>query len=347
MLNSVRLTGHDYPIVALDAGLDREQRRALEQHCEVVTLPATADLAPTLWKPFAATLCPSGVVVFLDGDMIVTRSIEPLVEQAERGEICAVLDPGPNRWMAEWQEIFELQSPLRREPYVNCGLLVFSTEKWPGLLQRWWRACRQIPSERVVAGTNPLSRDRPRRAIRRWLGGENPDMGKMPVGAGDQDAFNALLMSEIPAGAVTVGSPDCEAFVWDLRAVRVQDTASLNCEHKGQALTILHYNGDTKPWEWQSWNSMSMRDSPYISVFKRVTQSQDVPLRLLRRSVPVWLHPGPLSLLALRFLDAIRWTQMAVRRLLPEAAKVHLRSLRSRLRDSRLTILLVSGVSGA
>jgi hypothetical protein len=85
LLNSLRLTGHSYPFVALDAGLNPDQRRLLEPHCAIVEVPESARTSPLLGKAFPKFLQPVGVVLLLDSDMIVTDSLEPVVSRAERG----------------------------------------------------------------------------------------------------------------------------------------------------------------------------------------------------------------------------------------------------------------------
>ena len=287
LLNSLRLTGNSYPFVALDAGLKRDQRRLLEPHCAIVEVPESARTSPLLRKAFPKFLQPAGVVLLLDSDMIVTNSLESVVSRAERGEICAILDPDESRWHADWQTYFELREPLRREPYVNSGFLAFSTSYWPFLLQRWWTACQRIPSERVVPG----------RRLRRTPREASAD----PIANGDQDALNALLMSEAPAGSVTVLPQEIEAFSWDLQSLRLVDEGRLRCEGNGHSKLLVHYNGDPKPWEWRAWPRI--RASAYIRVFVRTSLCDDVCLQLPRNTVPIWLRRGPSSRVALFSLE--------------------------------------------
>jgi hypothetical protein len=287
LFNSLRLTGHSYPFVALDAGLKPEQRRLLEPHCVIFEVPDSARSSPLLWKAFPKFLRPAGVVLVLDSDMIVTDSLEPVVVRAERGEICAVLDPDKSRWHAEWQTYFDLGESLRREPYVNSGFLAFSTSCWPLLLQRWWTACQRIPSERVVPG--------------RKLRGAPPNAGADPIANGDQDALNALLMSEAPPGSVTVLPQENEAFVWDLPSLRLVDEASLRCAQDGHRKMLVHCNGDPKPWEWRAWPRI--RAGAYIRLFVRSSLHDDVCVQLPRGSVPIWLRQGVASRVALATLE--------------------------------------------
>jgi hypothetical protein len=309
LLNSLRLTGHTYPAVVLDAGLEHDQRRLLEPHCQICDLPESAQSSPLLRKPFPYFLQPAGVVLFLDSDMIVTGSLEPFVLRARRGEICAVLDPNDSRWHPDWQTLFELREPLRREPYVNTGFLAFSTLRWPDLIERWWRACQRIPSEGVVPG--------------RKLRGEPADVSGEPLANGDQDAFNAIVMSEVPAGAVTVLSRDIEAFVFQLRSVRIVEEARLRCERCGHPTMILHYNGDPKPWEWRAW--ARIRDDAYVRLFRRVMVDHEGGLRLPPRSIPAWLAKGPLAWIALRSLETCHRAGHVLLRKLPTRATGRLR----------------------
>ncbi|MGH9892863.1 MAG: hypothetical protein ACREA0_12910, partial [bacterium] len=77
MLNSLRLTGNRGEIVILDRGLVPWQRRVLEQHATVVDIPATSSGHPTRLKAYPHLFGYTGLIVFIDSDMIVTRSLGP------------------------------------------------------------------------------------------------------------------------------------------------------------------------------------------------------------------------------------------------------------------------------
>ena len=89
------------------------------------------------------------VVVYIDSDVIVAASLDPVLDRREHGSICAFPDI-EDRFFPEWEETFDLRAPLRRQRYVNTGLVAFSTDQHPSLLRRWGRCCDRI---RDCAGT--------------------------------------------------------------------------------------------------------------------------------------------------------------------------------------------------
>lgn len=200
----------------LDLGLSSAQRTRLEAAATVVDPLPEHGSTPGIFKPFPALLEPSGPLVFLDSDMIVTRSLDRLVERAAAGKILMFSDiePQRERWFAEWEQLFGLDGPPRRQPYLNAGFVAMSADHWPGLLERWWRACRLIPLERTQSA-----------------GARSSD----PFCFADQDALNALLMSEVPREKV-VGLPELEGPSADLLPrVKVVDEQCLACRLGGQS----------------------------------------------------------------------------------------------------------------
>ncbi len=115
MLNSLRLQGHSGPATVLDCGMRPEQRRLLEQEARIVPWDRTQATNPTLFKPFAHLTDPTGVVTLIDSDMLVTGSLEEILQHAEDGRICVFPDPEPGRWFSDWSEVFALSARLRRE----------------------------------------------------------------------------------------------------------------------------------------------------------------------------------------------------------------------------------------
>jgi hypothetical protein len=177
MLNSLRRAGVTAPVVVLDRGLTAEQATRLEPEARVVNLEVDASVY--LMKPFARFLDPRGVVVLIDGDIIVNRGFGDVVERAASGKICLYPDRDETRFFDEWTEVFDLRAPLRRRPYLNAGLIAFSVDHHPELLDRWWDLCRRISPEYLYRHGHPLA----------WA---------------DQDALNALLMSEVSDAAIEV-----------------------------------------------------------------------------------------------------------------------------------------------
>ena len=174
LINSLRLTGHGGEVVVLDLGLDESQRRRLAT-VATVEPPSVAPRAYPKALPDPGWV--RGRIVLLDSDMLVVASLGDVLEKAANGSIRLFPDPD-HRWFEEWQRELALKAPLRRERYTNSGFVAFSAEHWPWLLERW-------------SELNEHVADMPRR---------RPDPYRDP----DQDALNALLMSEVPANRVDI-----------------------------------------------------------------------------------------------------------------------------------------------
>jgi hypothetical protein len=269
LVNSLRLTGFHHPVFVLDCGLTPEQRDLLGPHCHLVEAPRRA-MNPLQYKAFAHLLRPSGIVVIIDSDIIVARSLDPLVQLAHQGKVCVFPDPERHRWFPEWQQLFGLRAQLRREGYVNSGFAAWSTAHWPELLERWWQCC-----ERIFAY----------RTFREGAGKAEP------AAQGDQEALNALLMSEIPEGAVARQPEQAEVFRRKLCRVEVVDTGTLASRYDGQVVTLLHNNGDPKLWGRKAWRRVS-RKNAYVRLMRRLLNGSDVAISLPGQDLPVWLRPG-------------------------------------------------------
>src|SRR5438067_2605739 len=102
LINSLRLHGHGQPIFLLDCGLDSEQRELLSK--EATILEADRSTAPHLLKADAPLRCPDELMLLIDADIIVTQSLDPLIERAQRGKIVAFADRLV-RFDARWQQM--------------------------------------------------------------------------------------------------------------------------------------------------------------------------------------------------------------------------------------------------
>jgi hypothetical protein len=311
LLNSLRLTGHWEPLVVLDAGLTGAQREILGRHCAVARWSAETPSHPALRKPFPRLLRTEGTLVFLDSDLIVTRSLRPIVVAAEAGNICAFPDPDSSRFFSEWRELFGLQNAPRRQTYVSSHFLAFSTDHWPDLLPRWWEACELIFDRAILASRNRGD----------------------PAYAGDQDALNALLMSEVPGDALKL-LPARERATGpsQARSTSIIDRRSLACAIDGTPTTVIHIGGKPVPKPWQEAALRRIRWDAYVRLLRRLLHGDDVTLRYPETErLPVWLRKGALGALSFRgvaALNAVRApdVRMATARRLAEPVYVWLRS---------------------
>ncbi len=278
LLNSLRLTGNTGELVVIDRGLSEAQRRSLEPHARLLEL-SPEDVAKHAYfqRQLVYRYGLEGVLVFLDSDMLVTASLAPIVEQAAAGKIVVYPNhpSGWQRFFPEWEQVFELEAPLRRQRYANAGLVALSTEHWPEFLPRWERACAHIDPARIFDGN--------------W---------HQPFWAGDQDALNALLMSEMPADGVAEGDQG-ETLLFDsVNDGTVEDESTLRLTLNGVPVRFIHYGLSPKAWQPRGWRRIR-EDDTYARLLPRVLFGDDVTLRLEGTRVPIWIRPGPLGRLAL------------------------------------------------
>ncbi len=264
LLNSLRLTGHDQELVVLDCGFTDSERRILEG--AGVSLVRPIDRANAyLLKPYPALLDPDGIVVVIDSDMAVTDSLDPILARAAKGDLCVFPDHPTDltRWFAEWEQLFELRAPLRRQTYMNAGFLAVSAERWLPLLERWRELCVRL---------DPLSEQ---------LG--HPEA----LAQRDQDVLNALLMSEVHPDELHLLPP----YELDLRRIEVEDPATLRCVADGRRQPILHLALSPKVFQRGGWRRVGMNAS-YVQLLPRLLFEPDVLVRLEPEAVPLWVRPG-------------------------------------------------------
>jgi len=297
LVNSLRLHGHDDPITVLDVGLTDAERRELAGQCDVVAAPS-GDRHPWLLAPFACLARPAEVVVSLDSDVIVTASLDRILLDAHRGQVCAFSDFLSDRWFAEWEEVFGLPMKPRHQAYVNSGFVAFSTVKYPDLLQQWADRCADVSVTPVA--TPPI------------------DLTD-PLALPDQDILNALLMTVVAPAAISVQPEDSSAQGQaNLARARVRDLRTLACSLDGTATTLLHSWGMPKPWQPAA--RRTLRGTPYVRCLRRLLVGPDLAVRSELPRVP-WLTPGPRGALTFRYLIGRTAARRRARRALRRSAR--------------------------
>jgi len=278
LLNSLRLTGNEGELVVLDCGLTPTQQERLGRHARVVPARRESGYWGYPLKPFAWSPETDGVVVMIDSDMLVTGSLDPLVRDAERGRIgvfvdlMAILGDLPNRSFSEWQTTFGLAGPLRQQPYVNAGLIAFSVAAWPHFLDRWRETCR------LAADASSDSRHR------------NLPWSENPFAYPEQDALNAILMSEVAPDALALHDYALAPITEARESVQLRDPVRLRCVNDSRDTLLLHNTGRPKQWERRAWAVGSY--TAFAELLPRVLFSDDVALRLDPGEFPAWLRPG-------------------------------------------------------
>jgi hypothetical protein len=303
LLNSLRLTGHEHELIVLDRGLTGPQRDALDGQATLYELPDERIVHPNFVKPFPARMELRDVVVLIDSDMIVTTSLEPILERAAGGKICAFPNHYSDLWRRfdGWSELFGLAAPLRSEMYLNGGFIAASVDHWPTFFRRWWEACERAEAHFVSARDPEL--------VAQW----------------DQDPLNAILMSEVPREAVEV----LPAYEWHLDRVEIEDELTLRCRAGEQLQPLLHTPRTPKVWQPGGWRHVEYQTRAYVRLMPRVLFGEDVALRLSPSELPFWVRPGPLSRLTASTIrgynglpDVFRRARRAPRRVLRETRQL-------------------------
>ena len=270
LINSLRALGYPHRMVVADCGFSAWQRQLLEPHATLLPLARDAVKNPQQYKAFASLVQPRGTVVAIDSDIIVTGRFDDMLAAARDGRIAVFPDPEERRWFAEWQDLFALALPPRRQVYVNSGFVVFSATRWPHLLERWWNACERIFS-------NPTIREGAAR--------------DHPTSQSDQDALNAILMSEIPAEAIAYQDARAMVFRWDFERVRVEDAAALRCSFDGARVVALHAVAGPKPWQPGAAGEASSHNA-YVRLLRQLLVAKDAAVKIPANELVAWLRPG-------------------------------------------------------
>jgi hypothetical protein len=261
LLNSLRLSGHEEPLFVLDCGLDAHQRERLAAHVHLVRGPAGPPAQLTARHVLAH---PADVMIVVDADVVVTRSLAPLVAEAVAGRIVAPTDDEPERFHAEWGERLGL-GPLRRHTYVNYGLVVLPRQ--PGL----------EVLELVLASQERISIE-----TSRWGSGRHADAFYYY----DQDILNAVLGMERWADRLLVLEHRLIPFT-PCPGLRLLDAKTLACRYPdGQRPFAIHHVGRGKPWFART------EPNVYSRLLPRLVLADDLTLRLDEDELPLRFRSG-------------------------------------------------------
>ncbi len=279
LVNSLRLVGHADRALILDAGLESWQRDLLTRACDIVAIPdelhgigRDSRFGRSLLKPYVRELDLTGTVVLIDSDMIVTGPLTDILGEAARGRICAFpAQSVPSRWFAEWEQLLDLAAPPRRQVYVNAGFVALSLDHWTGLIGRWWQACLRFPT---VQAQLPPERS----------------LSRNPLAIPDQDALNAILMSEIPEDALALQDPDLEPTTYHRGTISVVDAETLECVYRGRQTLLLHHLDRPKPWEPSG--GARLRFEAYTELLSRLLDGGSLAISVPPASQPLWLRQG-------------------------------------------------------
>ena len=263
LLNSLRLVGEEAPLFVVDCGLTKSQRDVLANHATLV--PQHDGLHASCQKATGPLAHPAELMVVLDADMIVTRRLTPLFEDAAGGLIVVFEDHGaPDRFFAEWSSL-GLGVP-RPQPYANCGFLMFSADTAAEFLPLFVELEEQLDPADTHFGGGDISN---------------------PFYCADQEILNAMLCTRYEGRAKRLDRrlAPFPPFV----GLEVTDLSRLSCAYPDGVAPYLLHHSFKKPW------LVPMKPSPYSKLFTRAVTGPDVAIHLGRGDIPLRLSDNVLA----------------------------------------------------
>lgn len=273
LVNSLRLTGNTEPIVVIDVGLTEQQKAILSRECDIRTPPlAKEGVLVVLLKSSMHLLGLTGTVILVDSDVVVTRRMTPIVDDAADGKIVVVADQILERHFEEWGPMLGLDPPPRRQRHVGGGFIALDLDQWPDFMPAWLAGCERVPRER-----NDLPFDLP-----------HEEFLKNPFALPEQDVFNALLASAVSEQQLKIYELDVFPGPPHNDGLKVVDRTTLRCDYEGHEPFLLHYWNHPKPWMPNARKSLAM--DAYVELLARLLTADDVPIRLPPEELPLWLR---------------------------------------------------------
>ena len=260
LINSLRLVGHDEAIYVGDAGLTESQRQRLDNH--VTLVPTGAEASPHLAKAVAPLAHPAEVMVLVDADVIVTRSLRDLIQVASPGRVVVFTDDVAHRFDDRWPGLLGL-GQLRRQPYVNSGVVVAERALGTTLLTQVSAGCAKIDV-----------------GLTAFAGGAS----EYPFYYLDQDVLNPVLAT-FDSDLVEILEHRLAPFP-PFRGLRLLDKTVLRCAYEDGVEPYALHHVQAKPWLAPThWNV-------YSQLLGRLLLQPDVALQLGRDEVPLRFRAG-------------------------------------------------------
>jgi hypothetical protein len=260
LVNSLRAAGHTQPIFVLDCGLTDEQRGLLQGEARVV--PTPTDAPPHVLKAVAPLQHPADVMVLIDTDMLVTRSLAPLVERAAEGRIVAFRDR-QERFVPRWGELLEL-GEARPGPYVSSGLVVLGGPA----------------GERVLATLDGLQ-SKVDFELTFW----RRNVRDYPFLYADQDLLNAVLRAT-PDRDRLLALEHRLAPTPPFEGLRLLDEVEARCAYGDGVEPYLLHHYHRKPWLVPVYHGI------YSRLLARFLLGPGITVRVPERQVPLRLRSG-------------------------------------------------------
>ena len=268
LINSLELTGNHGSVVVVDAGLEPWQRERLSVAATVIPLDAPAGLTPVYYKSYMGSSIEGDVLVYIDSDIIVTDSLAEVISLAAAGRSCRSGRP----FGALLRRVGRCAPACRG--LAAAGVREFGI---PG-------ACPRLLACLLPAVGGALRSDTDEAPA--CNGSYRPTLvQRNPRAYHDQDALNAMLMSELPAEALALIDGERVAASAEMPRVRCADAATLDCRLGQHRTLILHYMTSPKPWQRSGWITTS--NDAYVRLLARLLGAGDVPISINDEEVPV------------------------------------------------------------
>jgi len=263
VVNSLRLVGHDEPIVLVDAGLTEWQREALLGHVALISAPP--DVSPVMMKMVGPSERPSSVGVILDSDVMVVRPLTDLIQTAASGRLVAFVNNAPNdvRFFPEWSSVLGL-APMRRQPYLAAGQLFIPATLRDRLFAPWLEGQAKVDMEHTM--------------LRRGKLGD-------PFYFPDMDVFNAVVSTRLEPHEIVM-LDNRFATVPPFHGLELVDPERLLVRYRDGEQPFLLHHIIKKPWLGAT------RTNIYSLLLPRLLLAPDVALRLRPEQVPLRLRDG-------------------------------------------------------
>jgi len=311
MLNSLRLVGHAEPAFVLDCGLTRAQRDLLAPHATLVDSPH--DTPPWLLKTVAPLLHPAEVTVLVDADLVVTRPLTELAEEAAGGRTVA-FRASYERFFREWGELLDLGSVSRR-PYLCTALVLAGGEEGRQTMRLFDEAQKRIPD-----------------LDDNWADGRREFFEKaatFPFSALDQDVFNAVLSSSHVGDERVTALDHRLAPEPPFAGLELIDAGSLRCAYRdGTQPHALHSLGP-KPW------IAAVRETIYSRLLVRLLTGPGIEIRVPESELALRLRDGGIAWMGRRVAGARDRLRTSVWEPLSGRAGTRLDALSARIRRPR------------
>jgi hypothetical protein len=260
LVNSLRLRGHREPVFVLDCGLTEAQQQLMSPHVTLVSAPD--DSPPWLLKTVAPLRHPAEVMVLIDADVVVTRSLTELINRAANTRVIA-FENDTDRFVPEWGKLLGL-GEVRRQPYLSSGLVFLGHPMEEAVLARMAELQDQVDFDRTF-----------------WRANERD----YPFLFADQDVFNAILASQVPPERV-VGLPNRLAPNPPFRGLRPIDKTGLRWAYEDGVEPYVIHHHTAKPWLEPTY------DGVYSRALRRLLAGTDVSVRVPRRQIPLRMRNG-------------------------------------------------------